>query len=127
MSNPSPHTASTREFSQGQLRFGEAFRVFRAILVASIFLISAIVFVRSAYAQEAPVDRTQVVKSLGEMHGESSVAMGLASNGGVLELFTSADGSTWTMILTMPDGKSRVVGAGEAWINVSAKPKGQPI
>ena len=127
MLNPNPLTASTREFSHGQFPFGEAFRVFRAIFVASIFIVSAVLFVRNAYAQEVLVDRTDVVKSLGETHGESTVAMGLASNGGVLELFTSADGSTWTIIVTMPDGKSRLVGEGKAWMDVPLKPKGQPI
>ena len=127
MLNPNSLTASTREFSYGQFPFGEAFRVFRAIFVASIFIVSAVLYVGNAYAQEALVDRTEVVKSLSETHGETTVAMGLASNGGVLELFTSADGSTWTIIVTMPDGKSRIVGEGEAWMDAPLKPKGLPI
>jgi hypothetical protein len=106
---------------------GKIFRVFRAILVASIFIVSAILFVRNAYAQEVLVDRTDVVKSLNETHGESTVGMGLASNGGVLELLTSTDGSTWTIIVTMPDGKSRLVGEGKAWMDAPLKLKGLPI
>ena len=73
-------TASIREISHGQFRFGEAFRIFRAILVASVLILSAVLFVRGAYAQEAVVDRTQVVKELGQIHGETTAAVGLASN-----------------------------------------------
>jgi hypothetical protein len=102
-------------------------RFFRLILAATIFIAGTAAFVGSSYAQEAVLDRTDVVKSLGESHGETTVAMGLAGNGGVLELLTSADGSTWTIIVTMPDGKSRIVGEGEAWMDAPLKPKGIPI
>ena len=127
MLNENPATTSTREISDGQFRFGNAFRVFRVILAASIVIASTVLFVRNAYAQEAFVDRTEVVKKLSETHGETTVALGLASNGGVLELLTSADGSTWTIIVTMPDGKSHLVGSGEAWMAAPVKPKGIPI
>ena len=127
MSNPTALTVSSLEFKPRQSRFGERFRVFRAILVASVFMVGAVLFARHAYADETIVDRTQVVKALSQSHGESTVAVGLASSGGVFELLTSADGSTWTIIVTTPDGKSRLVGEGEAWIDAPLKPKGQPI
>ena len=113
MLNQNPLTASTR--------------FFRLILAATIFIAGTAAFVGRSHAQEAPIDRTEVVKLLGETHGETTVAMGLASNGGVLELLTSADGSTWTIIVTMPDGKSRIVGEGETWMDAPRKPKGLPI
>ena len=127
MFNLTAFSVSSRMISPNRLRSGDAFRVLRALLVGSAFIVGAVFSVHRAYAQDAILDRTQVVKELDQQHGETTAALGLASNGGVLELFTSADGSTWTLILTMPDGKSRVVGEGEAWINVAAKPKGRQI
>ena len=73
MLNPISLTDSTREFSHNQFQFGEAFRIFRAVLFASIFIVFAVLAVRNAYAQEALVDRTELVTSLGETHGESRV------------------------------------------------------
>ena len=39
--------------------------------------------------------------------------MGLASNGGVLEVLSSTSGSTWTILVTMPNGVSCMIAAGE--------------
>ena len=41
------------------------------------------------------------------------MALGLASNGGLLEVLTSGNGGTWTIILTMPNGVSCLVAAGK--------------
>ena len=34
---------------------------------------------------------------------------------GVVEVFPSGDGSTWTIVVTMPNGTSCAVVNGEAW------------
>ncbi len=47
-------------------------------------------------------------------YSEIPVAMGLASNGGVIEVLASENGS-WTLLVTMPDGTSCVLAAGESW------------
>ncbi len=62
--------------------------------------------------------RADVAKFLGERYAEQPVSMGLAQNGGVIEVFSTTDGSTWTIVLTMPNGKSRVIGSGESWTPV---------
>ncbi len=71
-----------------------------------------------AFGHQAWIDRAEIADRLAGQYAESPVAMGLASNGGVIELFTSADGATWTLVLTMPDGLSRMVAAGEGWTTV---------
>ena len=40
--------------------------------------------------------------------------MGLAPNGGVVEVLASENGS-WTLLVTMPDGHSCVIAVGENW------------
>ena len=48
-------------------------------------------------------------------HGVDPVAMGLANNGGVIEILSSPRGATWTIILTMPNGVTCMIAAGENW------------
>ncbi len=88
------------------------------ILVAGLIGAAALLPVQSASAQTLWIERHEIVDKLGGQYAEAPVAMGLASNGGVIELFTSADGATWTLVLTMPDGLSRIVAAGEGWTTV---------
>jgi len=90
-------------------------------MLAFALLIGASVSLSPAKAQDAGMDRDLVINELRKIHAESTIGMGLASNGGVVELFTTMDGSTWTLILTMPDGKSRVIGGGESWM-INARP-----
>ncbi len=41
--------------------------------------------------------------------------MGLANNGGVIEVLSSGSGNTWTIIITMPNGVTCLLAAGEGW------------
>ena len=72
-----------------------------------------------AAAQQAGVPRAEVVKALGDRYAEQSVGLGIAQNGGVIELFTSKDGATWTLVLTMPNGLSRVVASGKSGMQLT--------
>ncbi len=73
------------------------------------------------------VDRTEIAKELSQKHAEKPVGMGLAKNGGIIELFSSPDGDTWTLIMTMPNGKSFLLGAGESWAGAPVLLKGRKI
>ena len=92
-----------------------------AAAVAFQALIGVSAFVKPAAAQNACITRTQAVKSLSENYSEAQVAVGLASNGGVLEVFTSADGATWTVIYTSPRGTSCLVASGEGWVRLQPR------
>lgn len=59
--------------------------------------------------------REVVLDQLATKFKEEPVAVGLANNGGLLELLTAGDGATWTIIITMPNGVSCLVAAGENW------------
>ncbi len=79
----------------------------------------------SARAQSMCTTHTEVVKQLASQHSETPAAIGLASNGGVVEVFTTGDGSTWTMVITMPDGMTCMMAAGEAWESLAKTAPGQ--
>lgn len=75
-----------------------------------------------AEAQMVCSERDKFLKHLGgDQYKEAPVAMGLASNGSVLEVLASKEGDTWTIILTMPNGTSCVVASGEAWEDLKDK------
>ena len=78
-----------------------------------------------ASAQSACGPREQLVKLLSDQYKEESVGMGLSQPGQVLEVFASSNGS-WTMVMTMPDGKACMIAAGDNWEMVT-KVKGSPI
>jgi len=78
---------------------------------------AAEILVLSTAAAEAETcgKRADLVTALASRHSESPTAIGLASNGGLLEVLTTGDGATWSIILTMPNGTSSLMAVGEAW------------
>lgn len=62
--------------------------------------------------------RTTVLDYLSGKYSEKPIAMGIAANGGLIEVLTSTDGTTFTIIVTMPEGETCMVAAGEAWENL---------
>ena len=108
---------------------GYAIRVRKYIIALVGLLLGSLCLSHSADAQSAGiiVDREAVARELSEKHREKTVGMGLADNGGVLELFTSEGGETWTVLLTMPNGASFVVGTGKAWAGKPMTTKGMQI
>ena len=69
----------------------------------------------AAQAQMACGERSALLRRLGQAWAEAPVARGLASTGNMIELLASADGSSWTLLVTGPTGIACVVASGEAW------------
>ena len=89
-------------------------RVFGAVAIALALLLD---LASEAHAQ-APTPcttRTRMVEHLGSRYAEAPIALGLANNGGLVELFASTDGTTWTVVVTSPRGLSCILAAGESW------------
>ena len=59
--------------------------------------------------------RPEIIALLAKKYAEAPVAIGLSSNGGVVEVLSSMKNQSWTMIITMPDGNSCLMAAGENW------------
>lgn len=70
-----------------------------------------------ATAQTACSPRSDVVGHLAKKYGEAPVALGVTNKGGLVEVLTTGDGDTWTIIISMPNGTSCLVAAGEGWRN----------
>ncbi len=87
--------------------------------------LAVLMMASTATAQTMCSKRSKFIDSLAEGYAESPVAMGLVSNGSVLEVLASENG-TWTIIVTMPNGLSCVVASGEAWEDVERIALGEP-
>jgi hypothetical protein len=59
--------------------------------------------------------RTEVLSQLAKKYSEVPAAIGLASSGALIEVLTSDDGATWTILVSRPNGTSCLVAAGEEW------------
>ena len=68
-----------------------------------------------AAAQTACSPRNDVVGHLAKKYGEAPVALGVTNKGGLVEVLTTGDGTTWTIIVSQPNGTSCMVAAGEGW------------
>lgn len=119
--------------SRGARRFGAMRRSVPAMVLAGSLMAGVAVFGTSGvHAQGLSpgtgVDRADVVEHLDSRHSETPIARGLGSNGAVYEVFSTDDGATWTIIMTLPDGKSYMLGSGEFWTSVPvARIKGPGI
>ncbi len=93
------------------------------VIVAAVALLASAAIVSvPADAQTLSRPRADVLKILGETYAEAPVEMGLTRAGNVIELFASNDGATWSLVVTTPDGLSRIVASGENWLSTSSLP-----
>jgi hypothetical protein len=60
--------------------------------------------------------RADMVAVLAKTYHEQPTAIGLSSTGRLLEIMVRADGRSWTLITTSPEGLSCVIDAGGEWI-----------
>jgi len=80
-----------------------------------------------AAAQPVCAKHAEVVKQLGGQHAESQAAWGLAANGGVVAIYSTEGGATWTMVITMPNGITCMMASGEAWESIPASLPGSKV
>ena len=99
-------------------------RRLRKILVLAAILFPAGITV-SAEAQQPVAEtpgamtcntRDVLTAELKAEFAETPMGLGMTAAGTVLELWKSRGGDTWTLLLTMPDGKSCIVGSGKHWM-----------
>ena len=88
----------------------------RKYVTGLIAAAGVIAMTSGAEAQMLCKERAEVLAQLSTGYKEAPTAMGLASNGALIEVLTSSeDGRTWTIIITQPNGVSCVMATGESW------------
>ncbi len=67
-------------------------------------------------AQQSPCNqRDKVLGHLAQNYQELPVAVGVTNRGALVEVLSTDDGKTWTIIISSPDGKACMVATGEGW------------
>ena len=68
-----------------------------------------------ASAQRLCGNRETLLAQLAKKYNEAPIAVAITSTGGLLEIFATKDGATWTLLVTKPPHGTCVFGAGENW------------
>ncbi len=106
----------------------ENLNVRRSIMWKALAFVAAVALPLPAMAGNmACSQRDDVLAQLGNKYKEAPSAVGLANNGGLIEVLTSDDGATWTIIVSMPNGTSCLLAAGENWQPVERVAQGPAI
>lgn len=79
-------------------------------LIAGLMMVSS-----PALAAKQCDDRDAILKTLASKYSEAPVAIGVTNNGGLVEILTTGDGKTWTLIMSSPKGPTCLVAAGQGW------------
>jgi hypothetical protein len=88
----------------------------RFLFALSLGFLGVIMAHQAAYSQQANCgQRSQVIERLESKYGETRRSIGLAANNGVVEIYASAASGTWTIIMTLPNGMTCLVAAGNAF------------
>lgn len=85
------------------------------IAIAAACLLAAVLAQPAVAEHPSCAERAVVIRHLAHNYSEQPVAIGLASNGGVVELLRSSSGGTWTIIITKTDGTACMIAAVEHW------------
>jgi hypothetical protein len=68
--------------------------------------------------------RADILARVERQFGETTAAFGLTVDGTLMEILATADGGTWTMIESRPDGLACLIAAGVEWQRLQAKGAG---
>ena len=66
-------------------------------------------------AQNACNTRDELLSQFLHKYQEAPVAVGIDNRGGLIEVLSTRDGKTWTILVTNVQGMSCLVAAGEGW------------
>lgn len=85
------------------------------VLAYGIAALTALAAAYPAQAQNKCGARPDLVRELAQSYEERSIGIGWDNRGGVVEVFSSSDGATWTIVVTLPNGMSCLIAAGQHW------------
>ena len=97
---------------------------FKSLIVA----FAALLIPAAANAQPQCAPRSVVLERLATAFGESRQSVGLTQGNRVIEVFASTTTGTWTITVTLPDGRTCLVAAGDAFeiVAEALPPAGSP-
>ena len=89
----------------------------RHILIYTATIVSiALFFAFPALSQNACALHGDIIKHLATKYDEAVTGVGLDARGNLIEVLSSDDGKTWTIVFTKPGGPTCVMSSGHNWI-----------
>ncbi len=76
-----------------------------------------------AQAQPNCFTHDKILDRFSAVYDEAPVARGLTQDGQMVQVLSTGDGKTWTLIVSKPGGETCVLMAGEGWRSATHKPK----
>ncbi|MCF8485720.1 MAG: hypothetical protein K9G71_10915 [Rhodobacteraceae bacterium] len=94
----------------------------------SLGLAGMILAPMAAQAQSQCAKRDVVLSQLADRYGETRRGMGIAANNSVMEVFAAPETGTWTITVTLPDGRMCLVASGQGFETMADElpAKGKP-
>ncbi len=86
--------------------------IFGTIAFALVLLLDA---GHAARAQDPCAPHAEMKDHLKQQYTEVRIAIAFSGNGQLVEVFSTGDGATWTIVVTTPNGLSCILIAGETW------------
>ncbi len=80
-----------------------------------LFAVAVSLVSSAAMAQVSCDQRDKIVEWLAVKYKEAPIASGVSSTGSLIEVLSTHDGETWTLIVSSPDGDSCLIGSGQGW------------
>ncbi len=87
----------------------------RIIYSMMLFVVGVILVSSVAMAQVQCGQRDKIVELLTVKYKEAPIATGVSSEGSLIEVLSTHDWDTWTLIVTSPDGNSCLIDSGQGW------------
>jgi hypothetical protein len=94
---------------------GERFVYYLLIAALVVAALLAAFGVREASSAPPICGLTSNMEATLAVHGEHESAKGPTVGGGLMRLFVTPSGDTWSLILSLGNGRSCLVDAGENW------------
>lgn len=91
----------------------------------ALLILALVAMATQANAQSMCGERTSILKVITEKYQETARSIAITGQANVVEIFASKAG-TWTFLITAPDGRSCIFGAGQGWKDLPQTP-GVPL
>lgn len=78
-------------------------------------VLSAALFALPVKAQPQCNTHDEVQSQLAKKYNEHPISAGVTHNGGLIEVYATEDGATWSIVISGPNGVSCLVSSGEGW------------
>ena len=84
-------------------------------LSGSIAILVTLCSTGIATAQQQCAERADILEVLSSRYGETPISLGVAASCQLVEVLSSDQGASWTIIVTSPEGVSCLVASGDGW------------